>query len=171
MKFFEKYWKLEYLALASILLILVLKLLNLGQLEDEPHVYISWRTLPSTPRPRPDSRLEAATRAILEKTFSRPFPKVRPAFLQNAVTGGHHLELDCYNAELKLGVEVNGRQHYEYVPFFHRNKEAFYNQKYRDELKRRLCRDAGVRLVEIPYTVKEHDLAQYIAKYFNNINK
>ncbi len=35
------------------------------------------------------------------------------------------------------------------------NKEAFRNQQYRDELKRRMCDDNNVTLIEVPYTVKD----------------
>jgi len=54
-------------------------------------------------------------------------------------------------------VEYNCIQHYKYVPFFHKTKDSFYNQKYRDDMKRRLCRENGITLIEVPYTVKfEH---------------
>ena len=56
------------------------------------------------------------------------------------------------------------KQHYEYVPYFHKNKEAFYNQKYRDELKKRMCKDNGIVLIEVPYTVKEQDIEDFLTK-------
>jgi hypothetical protein len=106
-------------------------------------------------RPNSDSKGETECRRVLTELFNKPFEKVRPSFLNNPVTGGNHnLELDCFNAELGLACEYNGAQHYKYIPFFHRNKEAFMNQKYRDDLKRRLCKEAGVILIEVPYTVK-----------------
>lgn len=96
---------------------------------------------------------EARARSFLETYFNKPFPKARPYFLNNEVTGGkYNLEIDCFNDELKLGIEYNGKQHYEYTPFFHSSREAFYNQKYRDKLKQIYCRDRGVDLIEIPYT-------------------
>ncbi|NQZ58906.1 MAG: carbohydrate-binding protein [Lentisphaeraceae bacterium] len=53
--------------------------------------------------------------------------------MRNPVTGGsHNLEIDCYNDELRIGVEYQGRQHYSFNPRFHKNKEAFRNQQYRD---------------------------------------
>jgi hypothetical protein len=122
---------------------------------------------------RGDSKGETECRRVLEKIFGRPFNKIRPNFLNNPVTdGGHNLELDCYNHDLKLGVEYHGKQHYEYVPYFHKNKEAFYNQKYRDELKKRMCKDNAIVLIEVPYTVKENDiegfLTKQIRKYYRN---
>jgi hypothetical protein len=134
----------------------------------------SWsQALPVESKMLPDtgseSKGEERTKKFLEAYFSRPFKKVRPFFMENAVTG-HNLELDCYNEELKLAVEYNGRQHYEYVPYFHKNKEAFYNQKYRDELKRIYCKKFGICLIEIPYT-ETWQLEQYLYKQLTDIYK
>lgn len=115
-----------------------------------------------TTKPK-DSKGETECRRVLEQTFRRPFDKARPDILNNPVTGGNHnLELDCYNREMRLAVEYNGAQHYKYIPFFHSNKEAFLNQKYRDELKRRMCRDNGITLIEVPYTVKQQDIESFL---------
>ena len=116
---------------------------------------------------RKDSRGEIECRRVLEKIFKRPFNKIRPNFLNNPVTdGNYNLELDCYNDDLKIAVEYSGRQHYEYTPYFHKNKEAFYNQKYRDELKKRMCKDNGIILIEVPYTVKIENIEQFLVNKF-----
>lgn len=108
--------------------------------------------LTNTSKPR-ESSGEKRTRHFLESYFGEPFQKLRPSFLKNNVTGGtHNLELDCYNEELGLAAEYNGEQHYKFIPFFHKSREAFYNQKYRDELKRIYCKDRGIHLIEVPYT-------------------
>ena len=112
-----------------------------------------------------ESKGETECKRVLEKIFNKPFNKVRPDFLRNQVTGNtNNLEIDCFNNELKIGLEYNGRQHYDFIPFFHRNKETFYNQKYRDELKRIKCRDNGILLIEVPYTIKIEDIEKYIKK-------
>ena len=72
--------------------------------------------------------------------------------------------MDCYNSDIGLAVEYNGEQHYKYIPFFHQNKEAFKNQLYRDELKRRMCKDAGVTLIEVPYTIPVDEIESYLKK-------
>ncbi len=113
-----------------------------------------------------DSAGEKRVRAFLEGYFNLPFGKVRPNFLENSVTG-HNLELDCYNDQLKLACEYQGRQHYQYVPYFHRNKEAFYNQKYRDELKKIYCSAHGIHLLIVPYT--EKDLENYLLRKLTEI--
>ena len=115
-----------------------------------------------TPK-RYDSKGEIECRRVMEKLFNKPFPKARPKFLNNPVTGGsHNLELDCFNEELRIAVEYNGRQHYEYVPYFHANKEAFLNQKYRDDMKRRICRDNNIFLIEVPYNIKLQNIEKFI---------
>jgi hypothetical protein len=110
-----------------------------------------------------DSKLELQSKVILEHIFKRPFVKVRPDFLHNDVTG-YNLELDLYNEELKLAVEVNGDQHYKFIQFFHRNHDAFVKQRYRDEMKKLKCRQEGIILIDVPYSVGEKGLKPYLLK-------
>lgn len=123
---------------------------------------------PNTPfngkrKPPKESKGEIECKRVLERIFNKPFNKIRPNFLNNPVTGGEfNLEIDCYNSDLRLGIEYSGRQHYEYIPFFHKNKEAFYNQKYRDELKRRICKDNNINLIEVPYTVRIEHIENFL---------
>lgn len=122
--------------------------------------------------PPQESKGEKECRRVMEKIFKKPFPKIRPNFLRNTVTSGEengdiNLEIDCYNDELKIGVEYSGIQHYKYSPFFHKNKEAFYNQKYRDEMKRVKCRENGIILIEVPYTVKVEHIEDYLRASIN----
>lgn len=114
---------------------------------------------PPSPTTPTESTGESTVREFLCRRFNRPFTKVRN--LYNPVTGSY-LEIDCYNDELKLGVEYQGIQHYKYTPFFHKSVEAFRNQMYRDELKRIYCRDANIRLIHVPYTVKPSAIPQYL---------
>ena len=131
---------------------------------ENPRKIFDYERSPSpTVRQGKESLGEGICRRHLERVFGRPFNKARPDFLRNPVTGGDfNLELDCFNPELKLALEYNGAQHYKYVPYFHRNKEAFYNQKYRDEMKRTKCKEHGIKLIEVPYTVKSDDLEAYV---------
>jgi hypothetical protein len=121
--------------------------------------------------PRGDSKGELECRRVLEKIFRKSFNKARPNFLNNPVTGGNfNLELDCYNDELNIACEYHGAQHYKYIPYFHKNKESFYNQRYRDELKRRMCKDNGIILIEVPHTVKVENIENYIYKELKKYN-
>ena len=121
---------------------------------------------PQQKKEKKDSSGETECRRVLEKIFRRPFKKIRPDFLRNPVTSfgnnNINLEIDCYNSDLKLGVEYNGAQHYKYIPYFHKNHEAFMNQKYRDVLKNQFCKNEGILLIEVPYTTKVKDIEGYI---------
>lgn len=100
---------------------------------------------------------EARCRQIMERLFSARFPKVRPAWLRNELrdsrtgTGTNHkLELDCYNEELAVALEYNGRQHRVYPNTWHETKKDFDDQQRRDRLKVVRCEEEGVRLVVVP---------------------
>jgi hypothetical protein len=110
-----------------------------------------------------ESKGETECRRVLQHIFNRPFHKARPDFLRNEVTGNNfNLELDCFNEDLKLAVEYNGIQHYKYTPYFHKSYEHFLNQKYRDYMKRTMCKEAGITLIEVPYTVKIQDIYKFL---------
>ena len=122
------------------------------------------KTVKQQNRPK-ESKGEAECRRVLQSIFRKPFTSQRPDFLRNPVTGGSfNLELDCFDAELRIAVEYNGVQHYKYVPYFHRNNDAFLNQKYRDEMKRQKCKENGILLIEVPYSVKLEDIKGFIEK-------
>lgn len=116
--------------------------------------------------PPKDSKGELECRRVLRKLFNKPFNKIRPDFLRNHITdGNNNLEIDCYCHELRLGVEYNGKQHYEYIPYMHKTKDAYYNQKYRDQMKRDLCSKNGIVLIEVPYTVDISDIESYLLSH------
>lgn len=106
-----------------------------------------------------ESRGERACRRAAEELTGMPFNKARPNFLRNEITG-RNLELDCYNPDLNIGIEYDGKQHYGQSSYFHTNREAFYNQKYRDDMKRRLCAQNGTELIVVSHTVK--DVESYV---------
>lgn len=107
------------------------------------------------------SKGEVLCKDYLEKRFRLPFIKCRPSFLYNEVTG-ENLELDMYNPDLKLAVEYNGRQHYEFVPFFHQTRDKFQTQKYRDRMKQELCHKHQIFLIVVPFTVPDEQIGTYI---------
>ena len=112
-----------------------------------------------------DSSGETECRKVLSTIFNKPFLKARPDFLRNPVTGNSfNLELDCYDESLKLAVEYNGRQHYDFIPYFHKNNDRFLNQKYRDDMKRRMCKDNDITLIEVPFTVEIKNIEEFIRK-------
>jgi hypothetical protein len=123
-----------------------------------------------TPPNKKDSYGEIECRRVLEDIFKKPFPKCRPKFLKNEVTGGkYNLELDCFNEELRLAVEYDGIAHHKYTPYFHRNYEAFETQKYRDFMKDRLCKDNSIILIRVPYTVKKNNIEKFLINKLKEI--
>jgi hypothetical protein len=115
-----------------------------------------------------ESKGEKECRYVLENYFEKPFPKCRPNFLRNVVTGGDfNLELDCFNEELGIAVEYNGIQHEKYIPYFHKNKESFYNQKYRDFMKQKLCQENNILLITVPHTIKVCNIKDFILRELN----
>jgi len=118
--------------------------------------------------PITESKGELECRRVLETIFKVPFPKARPDFLFNKVTG-HNLELDMFNPHLRLACEYNGKQHYEYNKWMHNNSHTnFHNQKYRDEIKRDVCKKLGIHLIEVPYTVRIDDIEEFIISKLKN---
>lgn len=153
----------EILVGLSILAMIIIALFRMGKKGTWARTVNYTSTQPKKRRPPTESKGEVECRRVLEEIFRAPFAKARPDFLNNPVTGGsYNLELDCYNPHLRLAVEYNGVQHYKYVPYFHKNKDAFMNQKYRDELKRRMCKDNRIHLIEVPHTVKTENIKAYI---------
>lgn len=107
------------------------------------------------------SKGEIECKRVLEQIFKKPFNKARPSIMYNKVTN-MNLELDCYNSELKIACEYNGKQHYVYTPYFHTNIDKFRAQQYRDYMKSILCEKNGITLITVPYTVKIEDIESYI---------
>lgn len=116
------------------------------------------------------SKGERQMKYCLEKIYGKPFKKVRPSWLINPKTG-RRLELDCYNEELNVAGEYNGRQHYVYTPpMFHKTPEAFEEQKYRDKIKRGICNIHNIKLITVPYTVKNKNMMAYIKGKIGDAN-
>lgn len=59
------------------------------------------------------------------------------------------LELDFIIEELGVAVEVQGKQHFEHVPFFHPTLTDFERRKRHDDEKAAACIVAGIRLMEV----------------------
>lgn len=94
-------------------------------------------------------KAEERCRYIFEELLNKKFKKSR-----KVING---FELDGFNRELMLAFEYHGKQHYEYVPFFHRSIENFNKRIQRDFEKERLCEKQGIRLITIPHDVANSD--------------
>lgn len=100
------------------------------------------------------SLLENRLRKLLERHFQCEFPNVRLPFLRNPLTN-RLLELDLYSSQLKLAIEIDGIFHRTSNSHFYKEKDGktiedqFKDQQYRDQLKHRLCKENGIKLVVV----------------------
>lgn len=90
------------------------------------------------------SKLQKATKSFLKKYWNHH------VVFEEFPVAGTRLSLDFYNANKKIAIEVQGRQHTQYVPFFHgKNKINYINQLKRDLDKFKFCEINNIQLVEI----------------------
>lgn len=104
---------------------------------------------------------EKVMEQIVNKIFNNKFEKIRPDWLRNSITKSP-MELDLYNDELKIAFEYQGKQHYQFIKYFHREESKFIEQQKRDLEKKELCKKNNVLLIDIPYTLKFEDIQKYI---------
>ncbi|WP_422661684.1 hypothetical protein ACK8P5_26540 (plasmid) [Paenibacillus sp. EC2-1] len=64
---------------------------------------------------------------------------------------GSPLQLDRYYPTFKIGFEFNGRQHYEFNPYMHKDRAAFDYLQSCDRRKQKGCDKRGVTLITIKY--------------------
>jgi very-short-patch-repair endonuclease len=62
---------------------------------------------------------------------------------------GDRLRGDFLVRELNCLIECQGQQHEEFSAFFHGDKDGFRDSKRRDNRKKVLCEQQGLRLVEL----------------------
>lgn len=105
---------------------------------------------------------ELICKYIIEQIFKKSFIKIRPDFLKNSKTG-YNLEIDLYNEELNIGLEHQGRHHYE-DNVYSKTSNLQYTQR-NDQLKIELTKKHGCKLIVIPELFKQtkiKDLQDFI---------
>lgn len=126
------------------------------------------------------SKGEKMTRLVLESLFNVSFITERPDFLnyvgtnkakglkkitntnKKKINKANNLEIDLYNADLKIGIEYQGDQHCRYITYFHKTKDGFIRSMDKDHFKRKKCYQNGIYLIEIHDFIKEEDLGRYV---------
>ena len=79
-----------------------------------------------------------------------------------------HGHLDGYSIlkkgkkTVEIAFEYNGEQHYKFLKYFHKDKVDFIHQVIRDKVKKKLCEENNIILIEFPY---------YIDKKMKNTKK
>lgn len=95
---------------------------------------------------------DGKSRSIVQfktKQFLKKFWKNCVVFEEFPVVGTRY-SLDIYNANYNIAIEVQGKQHYEYVSHFHnKNKANWLMQLKRDDAKRKFCEINEIELYEI----------------------
>lgn len=133
-----------------------------------------WRKMKRNKRKGVFGKRQALIEKYLIQHFSPfEFKSVRPSWLKNPETK-RNLELDFFCPELKLGIEIQGEQHYaKNVKFHGEGKQGdtkFEKQQQRDTMKRVMCRQVGVDLIEIPFWIPidglEEELKFRIGRWF-----
>lgn len=89
------------------------------------------------------SKQHSRAREILTELFGMYI------ILEEVCLPGTRLEVDFFIPDIKMMIEVNGQQHYEYVQHFHGSKQGFYESKKRDNLKREWCDINAIKLIEL----------------------
>lgn len=72
------------------------------------------------------------------------------------------LYLDFYIPSIKLAIEVHGKQHYEFCPFFHRSRAEFLKGQTRDEDKIAWCELNHITLITLKYSESDDEWRQRI---------
>jgi len=76
---------------------------------------------------------------------------------------GEGLFLDFFLPRRLLAVEVQGRQHREFVAFFHKTNADFKAQQKRDSVKQEWCERNNIRLVKIDTGTNEDKIRKAFA--------
>jgi hypothetical protein len=99
---------------------------------------------------------EEVCRSIFTLVFDDTFKKYRPRWLRN--DRGNQMEIDGYSKKLHIGFEYQGRQHYEYVKHFHKDKASLVQRIIDDQKKVELCREHGICLFVIDSSILYEDI-------------
>lgn len=107
---------------------------------------------------QPRSKFEARIAEAFKKITGKSFPTVYPSWL---IHKGRNLELDGYNAELKIAFEAQGPLHTKFFPTIEDYKS--YNERLEaDRAKLEQCKKHGVHLILVDVAVPRHLIQQYV---------
>ena len=81
---------------------------------------------------------------------------------------GTRLFFDFYIKEINVLIEVQGRQHEEFVKHFHTDRDGFIDSKKRDNLKKEYCQETDIVLIEIR-DEKELNKEKFIKRIWNEM--
>ena len=73
---------------------------------------------------------------------------------------------DFYIPDYNLVLEYHGRQHYEFVSYFHKTEENFYYRLSKDRIKKESALSRGLNYISISYHIE--DLEKLLSVLFNS---
>lgn len=62
--------------------------------------------------------------------------------------------IDIFIPHLGIALEIDGKQHFEFTRFFHKDETSWYSSIRLDEQKEKYLEEKGVKLVRIPFDTK-----------------
>lgn len=101
------------------------------------------------------SKGEAFVKAWLDINNLKYIPQYHVSVPKNIRPSGNcYVDFMVIRNKKKFVIEYNGRQHYEFVPKFHRSKADFDAQLVRDAYIKTWCDKEDITFIEIPYSWK-----------------
>ena len=79
---------------------------------------------------------------------------------------GYRLYFDGYFPSENILVEVHGKQHYEFVPGWHKTEDGFMKMKARDAYKAQRARELGIGLMVVKYDDPVNDPWYFLRRLF-----
>ena len=79
----------------------------------------------------------------------------------NPITN-HVMPYDIEISDKKVIIEIQGRQHYEYIPYFHGTLEGFKYQQLKDRIKKDYAESKGYKVVYLSYHELENNTYKQI---------
>jgi len=109
---------------------------------------------------------------IMKEIFNKEFNKYRNNTLRNQYK--RKLELDCYNEELKINIEYDGIQHYEFPNWIHKTEKQFNKGLENDYIKDQWCLENNILQIRVSYKYDtKEEIEIYIKEQlikYNRIN-
>lgn len=109
---------------------------------------------------------ERVCRIAFETLFGGKFERAWPAWLRNS--RGQPMELDGYNARLRVAFEHQGEQHYSLMSHYITTKDKLSERKRDDRRKYYLATKHGVhlfRIPQVPQRISSERLIKYVARH------
>lgn len=117
-------------------------------------------------------KTEGRLRSFFEKYLGKATSHGRinhPKFTTRIGEIDKPLRPDGYWEKYSLVLEYHGKQHYKYVPYFHRNgPEDLVKQQIRDQALRDHCKINDIDIIEIPYwETDKHSIEEVSLKFLS----